>query len=139
MLVAQIELRLARHERRDRHAVFRRIFDQTNAAVVLCGVDGRIEHASTRLCDLLGYEETELRDRPFISLEHTDDLVPSLTAKSQLLAGGQREAQSAKRLLCKDGQRLSVTTTTSVIRDASGVARFTIATVEATETSSKAQ
>jgi PAS domain S-box-containing protein len=124
---------LARRDRRDRHAVFRCIFDQTNAAVVLCGVDGRIEHASNRLCELLGYVEDDLRGRPFVSLEPQEDVVPALSAHSHLLAGGQREAREEKRLLCKDGHRLHARTTTSVIRDISGQARFTIVTVEAVD------
>jgi PAS domain S-box-containing protein len=133
MLVSQIELGLARRDRRERHALFRCIFDQTDAAVVLCGVDGRIEHVSNRLCDLLGYVEGELRGRPFVSLEQPEDVVPALSTHSHVLAGGQREAREEKRLLCKDGRRLRTRTTTSVIRDNSDQARFTIVTVEPAE------
>lgn len=137
MLVAQIELRQARRDQRDWQSVFRRIFDQTNAAVVLCAVDGRIEHASNRLCRLLGYDENELRDRLFTSFEATADVVPSLTAHSHLLSGTHHEVQRSKRLLCKDGRELRTDTTTSVIRDALGQARFTIATIELAEPSAE--
>ncbi len=130
MVVAQIELRQARRERRDQREVFRRVFDQTGACVLLCSIDGRVEHASSRLCDLLGYTETELAGRTCMALEHPDDVIAALSTHSELLTGIRSEARLPKRLLRKDGRRLEALTTTSVVRDTAGKAMFTISTVD---------
>jgi PAS domain S-box-containing protein len=130
MVVAQIELRQARHERREQHEVFRRVFDQTNACVLLCSIDGRVEHASSRFCALLGYEETELLGRPEMTMEHPDDVVAALSSHSELLTGTRKEARLSKRFLRKDGGRFHAMSTVSVVRDTAGRAMFTIATLE---------
>jgi PAS domain S-box-containing protein len=128
-VVAQIELRQARRERRDQHEVFRRVFDQMNACVLLCSIDGRVEHASTRFCDLVGYTETELCGRSDMALEHPDDLIDALSSRSELLTGIRNEACLRKRFLCKDGGRFETIATTSVVRDTAGKAMFTISTM----------
>jgi len=132
ILTAEVELRRARRNLRKQEALFRRMFDHTDTATLLCDLDGRIARASRRLCELMGYREDELRGQPRTSFELAGDGAPDSEPNKPVIAE-QRETEPPRRLVSKDGRRVLTLARTSVVRDAMGRATFTIATVEPDE------
>jgi PAS domain S-box-containing protein len=131
LLVARIELRRLQRERRDRDALLHDIVQQTQNALVLCDVEGRIELTSPRFREFSGYTEDELRGRSLLALGHPDDARAELAVRSELLSGRQAQVEAKKRILRKNGDWLETATIASVVRAPSGEARFMITTVEA--------
>ena len=72
------------------------------------------------LCDLLGYSETELRQRTLHDVTHPDDLPGQLALMRELLAGRRPTCKLDKRYLHADGHVLWASVSASVVRDDRG-------------------
>jgi PAS domain S-box-containing protein len=83
-------------------------------------LDYHIRAVNKRICDMLGYTEAELLATTFRALTYGDDLATSEEAEQMFLSGHADTQRILKRYVHKDGHLVWVSTTSSLIRDASG-------------------
>ncbi|MBI4926929.1 MAG: PAS domain S-box protein [Anaerolineae bacterium] len=94
------EAALRRSERR-----FRAVFEQANVGVNITeNGTGRFIAANQKLCDLLGYTESELTNMTFMDVTHPDDLAADLSLMNQQWRGELAGFQLEKRFIRKDGK-----------------------------------
>jgi PAS domain S-box-containing protein len=128
MVVRQIELRTMIREHEEKAMLLRTILHQTDSAILLCSIDGRIVAASARLCALLESTQEDLCGLHISAIKHPDDVVGDLMIRDELIAGQLREVRIQTRYRRAGGDWLSAHITASVIRDDRGMARFTLVT-----------
>jgi PAS domain S-box-containing protein len=124
----QAEEALLRSEQR-----FRAIFEQ--AAVGVAEVEprsGRFVQVNQRLCDILGYTQSELEDRTFRSLSYPEGLEADLAAMRQLAAGEISDYRREKRYIHKDGHTLWAEVQVRVIHDPAVPRKHVVAVVQDT-------
>ncbi|HEX6533723.1 MAG TPA: PAS domain S-box protein [Gemmatimonadaceae bacterium] len=122
------EHRSAEEALRDSEARFRGAFDYAAIGMALtCPDTGRWMRVNRALCEMLGYTEAELIDRPFQSLTHRDDLPANLALTRRALAGEIDRCEMEKRLIRKGGDPLWVAMSATVVRDARGAPQYFIA------------
>ena len=69
-----IESKRADEEVRESEARMRATVEQATAGVARCDVNGRIVFVNQKLCDMVGYTESELIGKTFADVTHPDDL-----------------------------------------------------------------
>ncbi|MBL0727191.1 PAS domain S-box protein [Piscinibacter sp. HJYY11] len=107
-------------------ARFRAIVNQATVGVVQLDLEGRLTFANERMCQLLGYAESELMGADVATLVHPDDLPLHQQRMSRLLH--QHEPfEIEKRLLRRDGSELWVHNSVTCLPDAHGHVEATIA------------
>ncbi|QSI76515.1 PAS domain S-box protein [Niveibacterium microcysteis] len=94
---------------------FEASFRQAAVGVALVAPDGRWLRVNRKLCDIVGYEESELLALTFQMLTHPDDLAPDLVAMQQMLAREIDDYTIEKRYLRKDGRAVWVRLSVSLI------------------------
>jgi diguanylate cyclase (GGDEF)-like protein/PAS domain S-box-containing protein len=99
---------------------FRRAFDDAPIGMALVAPDGRFVLANHSLCELLGYDESELLARTFQDITHPEDLASDVQQAERLLAGEIRSYQLEKRYYRSDGQLIWVMLSVSLVRAENG-------------------
>ncbi len=99
---------------------FRRAFE--NAAVGSSIVDtrGRFIKVNRRLCEMLGYSETELLQRTFSDITYPDDIQKGMDALAKLMRGEVENISIEKRYIRKDGHVIHGIVSPSAIHDENG-------------------
>jgi diguanylate cyclase (GGDEF)-like protein/PAS domain S-box-containing protein len=103
-------------------------FDQTQVGLVQVGLDGNFLRANRKFCDLLGFTQDQLTQRPWMDLLHPDDSpgdFDAFLARTALAAGGHVD----RRMLRKDGAVIWTRQTAALIRDDGQQAQFVICTI----------
>ena len=124
------ELELRPQELRDSEVRFSAIFNQAAVGIVLSAPYGRWLRVNQKLCDILGYDESELADFRFQSVAHPDDADSHLDLLARLKAGEIPFYEEEKRLIRKDGSVTWVYITVSLVRDAEGKPDYFVAIIE---------
>jgi two-component system sensor histidine kinase/response regulator len=109
---------------------FRRAFDDAPIGMALVGLDGSWLRANASLCQILGYEESELLKLKFQDLTHPDELEASNEWVRGLVEGEYRSFAHEKRYLRKDGTAVWTKLSVSLVRDAGGVPLYFIGQIE---------
>ena len=78
-----------------------------------------------KLCEILGYDEAELRGLTFHDITHPDDLEEDIGYLARLLAGEIGTFSMQKRYLRKEGSPVWANLTVSLVREPSGASRST--------------
>jgi PAS domain S-box-containing protein len=99
---------------------FRATFEQAAVGVAHVGLEGQWLRVNQKLCDIVGYTESELLDLTFQDITHPDDLSTDLEYIRQLLAGEIQTYAMEKRYIRKQGEIVWVNLTVSLRRDAAG-------------------
>ena len=121
---------LAEQQLRKSEERFRAAYRNATVGMSIADLNGRIEEVNQRLCAILGYSEAELLTRTFQSLTHPDDLGQNLERIKKLVEGTADGDVFEKRYIRKDGEIVWAQVGLSVIRDATGRARHTLAMVQ---------
>lgn len=104
---------------RREHLRYRALFDQTNDAVFMIGLDGRHREVNRRAAEMLGYTSEELVGRSYM-----DFIVPEERAQSErreaLLLDGHSLLVYERTFLRKDGHRVVGEINVVLVRDTSG-------------------
>jgi PAS domain S-box-containing protein len=98
--------------------------------VIYCNLQGQIKQVNTRFCNLLGYSADELIQMSEQDYTHPDDAALDDHWLAQLVSEHIPVFSQRKRLIRKDGSLLWVQSTVSLLRDAQGQPRRTVAAVE---------
>jgi diguanylate cyclase (GGDEF)-like protein/PAS domain S-box-containing protein len=108
---------------------FRNAFDHA-AGMALISPIGHWLQVNRALCQMLGYTETELLQKNFQELTHSDDLPDDLVHIYQVLEGKTRVIQREKRYLNRSGQEIWVLQSASLVCDAEGAPQHVILQIQ---------
>jgi two-component system NtrC family sensor kinase len=104
--------------------------DQAAAGIAFVAPDGRWLRVNERLCELVGYSQTELLTLSFQDITHPDDLALDLEQLARLL---RREIDSytlEKRYLRKDGRCIWINLSVSLVSNDDGSPRHFVSIIE---------
>lgn len=85
---------------------FRTAFENTPIGFAIIGSDSTCLDANSALCDMLGYERSDLVGKTFVELTPIDDRYHDLEAVRSLVAAGSGRATFVKRYLHRDGKTI---------------------------------
>ncbi|MGE5547823.1 MAG: EAL domain-containing protein [Solirubrobacterales bacterium] len=116
---------------RDSEALFRAVFQNAGVGVVLTGFDGRFIDANPAFCQMVGYEQDELRQLTFHDITHPEDLAENDRLRAEMMAGERDSYHLTKRYRAKDGRTVWARLTAKAVRhEASGEFQFTVTVIE---------
>jgi diguanylate cyclase (GGDEF)-like protein/PAS domain S-box-containing protein len=122
---ADTEARLRESESR-----FRRTFELAGSGIAHVGLDGRFVRVNRRLCEMLGYAESELVGRTVKELSHPEDKDASDAQRERLLSGAIDAMRLEKRFLHRDGSVVWVGLVVALERDSAGQPLHAISILE---------
>ncbi len=99
--------------------LFQTLFDNAPIGIIVGGQDYRFLRVNPTICDLLGYEATELIGRDFRQITHPDDFSVSVEMNRTLVEDKQPVVYE-KRYLRKDGSVMWAQVRSTVVTDSEG-------------------
>ncbi|MGC2246577.1 MAG: PAS domain S-box protein [Terriglobales bacterium] len=115
---------------RESEQLYRSTFELAAVGVAHVKPDGRWLRVNKKLCEIVGYTESELMQLTFQEITHPEDLPADLAQTEKLLNGSLDMFAMKKRYLRKDGSLVWVNLTVSLARDADGKVKHFISVVE---------
>ena len=109
---------------------FRNIFDSGAIGIALAGEDRKLSTVNPRFCQMLGYEEAELKTKTFLEITHPDDIQTSIKFMEDFATEEQPFAKTEKRYIKKNGQILHGQTTISKIPTGENTPPYTLGIIE---------
>ncbi len=104
---------------------FRAIYDHGGLGVSIVDKDGRFVEVNRKLCEMLGFEEKELKELMFIAdITHSDDIFEGLTMKKKLWSGEVKTYQREKRYIRRSGETIWVMATSVAVFENSGQIKY---------------
>lgn len=108
---------------------FRETIERAAAGVAHVSLTGHFLMVNRRLCEMLGYSETELLTYSFQEITHPDDLAPDLELLDRLTRGEIERFQMEKRYLRPSGEIVWADLTVAMERDEEGRPRNYISVI----------
>jgi diguanylate cyclase (GGDEF)-like protein/PAS domain S-box-containing protein len=105
---------------RESETKFRTLFEQAQAGMAFAGLDGRITTVNAAFCQLVGYQEEELRKLSLTDITHAEDVAALQEAMFRMIAGGDEGTRIESRYTRKDGEPVWVDVTTRLVRGPDG-------------------
>jgi hypothetical protein len=118
---------------------FRKIFQESPISMLMTGKDFRILKANSTFCDLIGYDEDNLKQFTFRNFTHPEHIIGDELAMLKLIAGEIPVYKCEKRYIRKDGTVLWASTTVSIIRDSNDEVQFFLVMIEDITSRKKAE
>ncbi len=109
---------------------FRNYFELGLIGMSLRDRDGKFIQFNDRLCEIVGYEREELKNKTWLDLTHPDDREENIQAIAKVLSGATRRLSLEKRYIRKSGEIVYVSISLIGIKNAQGVVDHTIAVAE---------
>jgi PAS domain S-box-containing protein len=105
---------------RESEARFRSLFEQAAVGITQLDLDGNWLLVNQKLCDILSYTREELLRCSCFDITDAKDLAATKQSHQLLLTGELTTYSLEKHYVCRDGSRVWVNVTTSVVYDAVG-------------------
>ncbi|MDD3320407.1 MAG: PAS domain S-box protein [Paludibacter sp.] len=105
---------------------FRTAFENSAVGMCLTSMDGKFLEVNSRLCQMLGYSDTELLHTSFHKVTYPDDVSLSNSYIEKIVDGKTNDACFEKRYLCKDGKIIWGEVSTALLKDADGKSLYLI-------------
>ena len=121
-----IEWKRSDDEVRESEARMRATVEQATAGVGSCDMRGRIVFANRTLCQMLGYNESELIGKTIADVTHPDDAKENVALFARLIRKG-KPFDIEKRYVRKNGSILWGHVSVSPVRDAAGEIKSAVA------------
>ncbi len=109
---------------------FRATFEQAAVGIAHVSLEGRFLRVNQKFCDIAGYSRSEMLERTFQDVTHTDDLALDLEHLKQLLSGERGTDSMEKRYIRKSGEAVWINLTRSLLRDPAGQPQWFISVIE---------
>lgn len=109
---------------------FRLALENASIGMALVEPGGRFLKANQALCDMLGYDESELIHNDFQSITHTDDLEQDIVYVSKMLTDKIKTYQMEKRYYHKTGRIIWVLLSVSLVRKPDGTPNYFISQIQ---------
>jgi PAS domain S-box-containing protein len=110
--------------------LFQHAFDHAAIGMALVSPDGRFLRVNHSLCQIVGYEESELLALTFQDITHADDMDADLELLRQLLADDIQTYQMEKRYRHKEGRTVWILLSVTLVRKADGEPKFAISQIQ---------
>ncbi|MEP7356740.1 MAG: PAS domain S-box protein, partial [Anaerolineales bacterium] len=124
------ERREAEDRLRQSQALFHSAFAYAAIGMSVVDMNGRYIQVNDALCRLVGYSETELLATTYHNLTIPEDQQLENENAARLLAGEISSYQVEKRYFHKQGHLIWVLISVSLVHDAAGQARYSVAQVQ---------
>jgi len=121
----QTEMELSESEER-----FRGAFETAALGMALFSLDGKFVKVNNALCDMLGYNSSELLATDFQTITYPEDLSVDLNYLHQLVSGQIWNFNSEKRYLHKNGSIVWILLSVSIVRTKEGVPIHFVALIQ---------
>jgi PAS domain S-box-containing protein len=132
-LIRDISQRIeAERALRESEEQFANAFRYSPHGMAFVALDGRWLRANKSLCEILGYEEEELREMSIQTVTHPDDVAQDLVQLGRLVSGEIGSYNRVKRYYRKDGQLRWVSLAVSAVHNAAGDPLYFIGQIEDT-------
>ena len=115
---------------RENEERFRAIFQQAGVGVAQVDLDGKVQVANDRYCDVVGYSRQALVGKGTREMTHSQDLQQEVAIMPRLLAGEVESFSTEKRYIQNDGTVVWATLCRTVVRDGQGRPKSFIAVIE---------
>lgn len=115
---------------RESEQLYRNTFELAAVGVSHVAPDGRWLRVNRKLCDIVGYTESELLNKTFQEMTHPEDLPADLAETQKLIDGTLDTFSMEKRYIRKDGAIVWVNLTVSCARQPNGKLKHFITVVE---------
>ncbi|MGV0760204.1 diguanylate cyclase [Tistrella mobilis] len=123
--------RLLAEKRLDTAArLFGTAFDQAPIGMALVAPDGRFLKVNRALCRICGYDETKLLAIDFQQITDPDHLQSDLALLQAVLRGERTDYRIEKRYIRKDGRRVWVELSVSLVRDDDGAPLYFVSQIQ---------
>jgi PAS domain S-box-containing protein len=109
---------------------FRKIFEESPFSMAMTGKDFGIVRANQSFCDMIGYNEEELKSFTFRTFTHPDHIANDEISLLRLIAQEIPIYNTEKRYIRKNKSLIWGSTTVSIIRNNSGEVQFFLVMVE---------
>jgi two-component system, cell cycle sensor histidine kinase and response regulator CckA len=109
---------------------FRATFNQAAVGIAHVALNGKWLLVNEKICEIVGYSREELLNLTFQDITHPDDLDTDLEYIRQILANKIQTYSMEKRYIKKDGDRIWVNLTVSLVRESSREPKYFISVVE---------
>lgn len=109
---------------------FRSIFMSSPNGMAIVALDGLFLRVNQALCDIVGYDETEILKMRSQELTHPEDLEHDSRFKEQLHSGEISHYRLEKRYRHKKGNYVWIYVSGSLVRNAQGVPLYRVAEIE---------
>jgi PAS domain S-box-containing protein len=118
---------------------FRLTFEQAGVGMAHVDWDGHFVRVNRKLCEIVGYTESELRQMTFQEITHPDDLPADLALTSKVVSGQSEGFAMEKRYFRKDRQIVWVNLTVVPLRDSQGHFKYSVSVIEEITARKKAE
>lgn len=109
---------------------FRATFEQAAVGIAHVALDGRWLRVNRKLCEILGYSQTELLSIRFQDVTHPDDVNSGQMRMRRMLSGDETTLVLEKRYVHKDGSTLWANLTVALARAPDGSPAYFISVIE---------
>ena len=116
-LPSPTQLKFTNEKLRESEERFRSAFEYAAIGKAIVSPEGEFLKVNPALCEILGYEESELLQKTFQDLTYPDDLDTDLKFVQQILNGEIRTYQMKKRYIHSTGHLVWVLLSVSLVRD----------------------
>jgi PAS domain S-box-containing protein len=124
------ERRRVEEELRRSEKDFRSLFDLSAIGMAQVSPEGRYLRVNRKLCQMLGYSEQELLHLSLHEVTHPDDRELSAAKLNDSFADGSEEYNIEKRYVRKDGEIIWVQINWTVLPEAEGRTRRSVASIQ---------
>ncbi len=128
--VARAELEESEGRLKESEERFRLTFKKAAIGMAHVSPDGRWLRVNEKLSQIVGYDKDELLGLTFQDITHPDDLDADLDYVSRMLEGRMKSYAIEKRYVRKDGSRVWICLSVSLVRGASDEPKYFISVVE---------
>jgi PAS domain S-box-containing protein len=104
----------------EREQQFSQAFENAPIGMALVGLNGSWIRVNASLCELLGYQETDLCNLTFQDITHPEDLQSDLSYVAEVLSGKRRTYSMEKRYIHKQGYVIWALLNVSLVRNDAG-------------------
>ena len=108
---------------------FRHLYERAPVGIAIADPAGNLEQANRAYQDLLGYNEAELKNLPYLELIHPQERAASRDNFQQLVQGVQPAYEGEVQYLRKDGSPAWMLRSVSALRDDQGNIQHTFAMI----------
>jgi PAS domain S-box-containing protein len=124
------ERKLAEDALRASEEKLRRIFENAPIGIGLCTIDGYYVEANPAFCQMLGYQEAELKKLTYQDITYSFDLHQELSYMQRCTQNEVNQFQIEKRFIRKDRQKIWAKLLITMIRDEFDQPLYSLAMVE---------
>ncbi|HEX7493869.1 MAG TPA: PAS domain S-box protein, partial [Bacteroidales bacterium] len=109
---------------------FRKIFEESPFSMLISGKDFGIIRANLSFCNMIGYQEEDLKSMTFKNFTHPDYISSDEISLLKLIAGEIPGYHTEKRYIRTDGSIIWGSTTITIIRNNKGEVQFFLVMID---------